>query len=1333
MATHHAMDWDRHLAAALQCTDAHLAQRFQQLSALQDGDGDDVGDDAGSLFLEFAPEPVRPLPAAPRGARTAAPIEELRPLEGPSIAAAFLREAAPAATFSEHFRRRQQQRKQAARAESDNQQPAEEHVDERPQSGQGYAHGRPVSFQTFASPSYDVAHMMEQVRLSLKLEVDARAAIAERQLGALLQLSKASGDELDRLRVEVAAGDRQLHSLEQTQHKLRQEVATQKDIAFHLQALCGKDETWRMQAESQLLELRQMVAALREQANATQVSAQEKLSRNELLVHFNAAMEPVKAQLQAATHHQTQQIGEVSRSASSSALLLDAVMQKINHALPSELADLRNDVSALKVHISKLAGGRIEKQREDEEQVDAAHSKREREALARNEQHVKEVVDRARRDITSELRAFVTDELKLLQRKCDELTAGSIRRLDVESMLQRVEDRCSNQVTTATTQAEKQIKTVESQLHTEFGRGLLDLLKQIEQTKSALSEAAKTADARAESWESRYLASGTRMDKELEDRRVQLSENHERLRVVQSEAQQAIQNLTQDMKLQQSQATHDGEKRLREAEKRTDEQFEKCLKESRSRFAELEGTIRDANDKVLAKCDRRIQAVEHAMAKINTAMDALGATIKDMKDAYCSNKSNYVSDRKATSSSPGREDIRAALEKQTCAFVSAIDTSMQRMQLQLQLQLQAQSHPPVTAASATQSQPALSPRSPVLTTVTLPPASIATRAPAALTVAPTSTLSTTTVTPSSVPAIHESSSVVSRSDTSQTQVSPITKVDLPTQLLEVPGGSLKIAPDAAKHSNATSAVHPPVDASSKLPPEPRPSSDKIQETITTSSRGAQAEAELAKARVESRRKQEQELRQNPTSPTSTAPVMRGPPTPASQLSVEPSSGRVPPPPPAPPLMRAGSASVLSLSSQESSIQAQSSPGRRASISPGANSSQTVVGNPAPPSAQNSAMIKGSTTSSLTMKVSLAPPQSSPISRENKDVKETPSATSEARNEPHAILPAKLPQNEPQRQNNIELEQVGALASSPSTGITENLSSETRTESSAETPTPNSPSVMVKLFGNLPKSPSQDGLAATKSPPPPPPPVTAAPAARPDQIVVPSTSNKIGSSSPAHVLCCLCRLPIRKEQREEHENKQCPRRLVECTTCNAKMLWINLEVHAKTCSMSGTENPSDNTVPQSSSISTSSNQTTALETNDTTKKCRHCSADMVGSELLDHETRCDKVLKQCPHCLRRQKVSSSHIQRYCLSSHGYLHSGSRCPSCRNTSTTAIADWYLAQMIVVESFYSAELRSTWQHAALNPQVDLYRMARYMERLRANRHRQLQQRRSRHHQRQ
>ncbi|OQR82441.1 hypothetical protein ACHHYP_16050 [Achlya hypogyna] len=177
--------------------------------------------------------------------------------------------------------------------------------------------------------SYQVTHMMEQIRFSIKLEVDARAAIAERQLSAIMALTKSNSDEIDRLRMEAATVDRELRTMDQSHQKLRQDYTTQKDIMFHVQSMCGKDESWRMQADNQLLELRQLVAALREQANGIQVAMQEKLSRPELLVHFNACVEPIKAQLNASLQHQGSLIGDVTRTATSTSYLVDSLVKRV--------------------------------------------------------------------------------------------------------------------------------------------------------------------------------------------------------------------------------------------------------------------------------------------------------------------------------------------------------------------------------------------------------------------------------------------------------------------------------------------------------------------------------------------------------------------------------------------------------------------------------------------------------------------------------------------------------------------------------------------------------------------------------------------------------------------------------------------------------------------------------------------------------------------------------------------------------------------------------------------------------------------------------------------
>ncbi|KAF1772818.1 hypothetical protein GQ600_7229 [Phytophthora cactorum] len=400
------MDWEANLAAIIKCTDASLAQQFREF---EDVTAEFTAVDEGpaahnSSSDNVATNYLRETMAAEYRHRQQQEKQQTRD-QKPSysrVSGAFSKtSAAPATTFSEHFHRRQERKRGAAASgrPRDNQRTHRRSSEYEPAEDEGQVQDHEVDEQRYAtlrggggayhpqmysSPTYDVAQMMEQVRLSLKLEVDARAAIAERQLSALLHLCKTTSEELDRLRVEVCANDRQLHTLDQVQSKIRQELTTQKDIGFHLQSMCGKDESWRMQTENQLLELRQIMAALREQGNSTQAVAQEKLSRSELLVQFNAAMEPIKAQLQANLQHQAQQIADITRTTSSSSLLLDGITQKVNRGITEELNELRSDLNALKHHIAKMDifqdGGRGQSR-------SLQQSKEEIEAKTKEEQH----------------------------------------------------------------------------------------------------------------------------------------------------------------------------------------------------------------------------------------------------------------------------------------------------------------------------------------------------------------------------------------------------------------------------------------------------------------------------------------------------------------------------------------------------------------------------------------------------------------------------------------------------------------------------------------------------------------------------------------------------------------------------------------------------------------------------------------------------------------------------------------------------------------------------------------------------------------------------------
>jgi hypothetical protein len=140
------------------------------------------------------------------------------------------------------------------------------------------------------------------------------------------------------------------------------------------------------------------------------------------------------------------------------------------------------------------------------------------------------------------------------------------------------------------------------------------------------------------------------------------------------------------------------------------------------------------------------------------------------------------------------------------------------------------------------------------------------------------------------------------------------------------------------------------------------------------------------------------------------------------------------------------------------------------------------------------------------------------------------------------------------------------------------------------------------------------------------------------------------SSPAsHVLCSLCRLPVRSDLRIEHERLHCPKRTEECATCGSNVLWSDIETHKTQCAAKGslnslgaqlrTMNSSDSPRSASGAGAGISSATTITTTPSSSvmKTCRHCNADVPGPDLFEHELRCDKMLKQCPHCLRRQKV------------------------------------------------------------------------------------------------
>lgn len=123
-----------------------------------------------------------------------------------------------------------------------------------------------------SSHIFDINEMIEQLRISIKMEVDARASTAERQLNTILHHCQNNTEDIDRLRGELTGTSRHLRIVEQYQSKFQTDLSTQQELSTEFQALYGKEETWRFQNENQLLELRQLVASLREQCQCLMVS-----------------------------------------------------------------------------------------------------------------------------------------------------------------------------------------------------------------------------------------------------------------------------------------------------------------------------------------------------------------------------------------------------------------------------------------------------------------------------------------------------------------------------------------------------------------------------------------------------------------------------------------------------------------------------------------------------------------------------------------------------------------------------------------------------------------------------------------------------------------------------------------------------------------------------------------------------------------------------------------------------------------------------------------------------------------------------------------------------
>ncbi|KAG3250916.1 hypothetical protein PI124_g4454 [Phytophthora idaei] len=884
------MDWEANLAAIIKCTDASLAHQFREF---EDVTAEFTAVDEGpaahnSSSDNVATNYLRETMAAEYHHRQQQEKQQTRD-QKPSysrVSGAFSKtSAAPATTFSEHFHRRQERKRGAAASgrPRDNQRTHRRSSEYEPAEDEGQVQDHEVDEQRYAtlrgggayhpqmysSPTYDVAQMMEQVRLSLKLEVDARAAIAERQLSALLHLCKTTSEELDRLRVEVCANDRQLHTLDQVQSKIRQELTTQKDIGFHLQSMCGKDESWRMQTENQLLELRQIVAALREQGNSTQAVAQEKLSRSELLVQFNAAMEPIKAQLQANLQHQAQQIADITRTTSSSSLLLDGITQKVNRGITEELNELRSDLNALKHHVAKMDifqdGGRGQSR-------SLQQSKEEIEAKTKEEQQQQEEkLTDLREGLQKELMALVKDyveaQTKPIRQSIDENQHRIVTRSEIENLRGTLDETCRSRCASTVMQLESQVKSVQDQLRGECNAVVRDASDRIERSIQQTTNTMTTAlDGQVKTWQNKQIELVTMIENEQKERKQAFDELHESLRKSRHQLEDQLHKLGQEGRTKLSQYESDIEKRLKDVEKQIECALVDVHKKNQAAMASLKSArqVQDNNNTV--EMERKLKRLEETVLSINLSVAALSKSIE-----------SSTATSSALNSDCNTKDVSLALEKQTSVYVSTMENLIQKLQLQLQVQAQ-----PQVQMMAPSPFHGFWPPSPHATSQAPPPPMLHLPSPSA----PISTTDQSQVTPTTIRA-----SLAALAPSSYAHVDDSVKDDL--DRIEVPTYS-DISADRVRSSVAVKPSEPSSTISTepcRLPPppvvpssltSPMPDQDiqqsseqnlsieveltKRENTLATTAKGALAEAELAKARVEGRRRQEQETKQQQRQP-----------------------------------------------------------------------------------------------------------------------------------------------------------------------------------------------------------------------------------------------------------------------------------------------------------------------------------------------------------------------------------------------------------------------------------------------------------------------------------
>lgn len=1291
-----AMDWEANLAAVIKCADASLEQQFRQFADVAGDLTTFAAPVSSSSKLHGAASTASSKATSGGFGLHFQPLGSIfNDADSDSIGTAYFRESMAAAnplrydayrehsgdndrgttpparsasrptSFAEDFRKRQERRQSSEASftgrdgrgaapptparfdnndddgNNDGQPEFDEEINSAGVRHRQYARrgAQGVAYHMYSSPTYDVAQMMEQVRLSLKLEVDARAAIAERQLSALLNLCKTSTEETDRLRVEVCANDRQIHTLEQVQAKLRQELTTQKDIAFHLQSMCGKDESWRMQAENQLLELRQMVATIREQGNSLHAASQEKLSRAELLVQFNAAMEPIKAQFQANLQHQAQQIAEITRTASSSALLLDALTQKVNRGLADEISELRNELHALKSHVTKMNGmldisrsppkqelpppppPQVQAPAKDAEQEAAKQRRREQQRSEMTDsikasvlQVVLDRVDSKTQEMESalELRLsrFAAQQEENSARWQAKLQASSEERLD--SLSKSVEDK---------------IRGLQQQIQREIMDTARDAKDGMEQLKQQLLTATSAlVESTASASQGRQIDLLKIVEKEQRERKVALEALEESCRKSRHSLEDQIHALGHENRSAAAQFTDKFDVKIRELEKQTANASLSAEKELQARIDSISSTLKTKSEQSTERAATKMREVEDAVSKLEATVSALSAAVAAAAVAAKDSASETKPTKRDEATSVGG----SVSEREASTYLGAIETMLQKMQLQLQLQTQAQvqaqlaqtsqlSHPPpywISSPNYAHSSIAVQPlqvsspahvpptlvQPPAAHTTTVPPAPLRSETPGTVLAAPPPAPAfPPSVAAMPTQAVKSSQHEFMTIDTASIAPAP----QFPAEVVS-PSTSATTGPVATSTRAETSAgrAPPPPPLVSTAAPAPDPT-EKIQQTIAATAKGALAEAEMAKMRVENRRKQETEMRQQQQHAQEQQSRARA--------LTEPSVASQPP---------------SSLSGSSSSTDPQS----KATMQQATPLASTPTRAAPPPSASATPahphLARASSMSALL-----------PHGAHQAGDKQPHDASTHEEEQDHTL----------KRRNSV---------SGGSTIMTSN-EAKTNAQSVPEKPVQAQPTVLSitsapsRVVGSPPAGQTPQlstGGGAPKPPPPPPPPSLSVPPSTASKSVPTTFTPAPQITGASHVLCTFCRLPIRVDLKSEHERSQCPKRTEECSQCKNKVVASEMDAHSLVCSLRSQvptlpsqldqvgSSSGTSSLSATASVEAAASGETGVGAGAATKKCRHCSADVLSQDLFDHELRCDKMLKQCPHCLRRQKVS-----------------------------------------------------------------------------------------------